>query len=71
MLPDRVTNPGLLTYESGALPIALRDPAIRDLSKGYTMLCLPVHGDNPRALASRLPPIQADNLWYSCFIPAS
>ena len=28
MLPDRVSNPGPLTYESGALPIALRGPAI-------------------------------------------
>ena len=27
MLPDRVSNQGPLTYESGALPIALRDPA--------------------------------------------
>ena len=27
MLPDRVSNPGPLTYESGALPLALRDPA--------------------------------------------
>ena len=27
MLPDRVSNPGHLTYESGALPIALRGPA--------------------------------------------
>ena len=27
MLPDRVSNPGPLAYESGALPIALRDPA--------------------------------------------
>ena len=24
MLPDRVSNPGPLTYESGVLPIALR-----------------------------------------------
>ena len=24
MLPDRVSNPGPLTYESGALPIALQ-----------------------------------------------
>ena len=24
MLPDRVSNPGPLAYESGALPIALR-----------------------------------------------
>ena len=27
MLPDRVSNPGPLTYESGAQPIALRGPA--------------------------------------------
>ena len=27
MSPDRVSNPGPLTYESGALPIALRGPA--------------------------------------------
>ena len=26
MLPDRVSNQGPLTYESGALPIALRGP---------------------------------------------
>ena len=37
MWPDRVSNPGPLTYESGALPIALRGPA-KDfvLSKIYT-----------------------------------
>ena len=27
MLPDRVSNPGPLTYESGTLPIVLRGPA--------------------------------------------
>ena len=27
MLPDRVSNPGPLTYESGVLPIALRSLA--------------------------------------------
>ena len=27
MLPDQVSNPGPMTYESGALPIALRRPA--------------------------------------------
>ena len=27
MLPDRVSNPGPLTYESGVLPIALCGPA--------------------------------------------
>ena len=30
MLPDRVSNPGPLTYESGALPIALCGPADSD-----------------------------------------
>ena len=28
MLQDRVSNPGPLTYESGALPIALRGPTL-------------------------------------------
>ena len=28
MLPDRVSNPGPLTYEPGALPIALLGPAV-------------------------------------------
>ena len=33
MLPDRVSNPGPLTYESGALPTALRGPAINEVGK--------------------------------------
>ena len=37
MLPDRVSNPGPLTYESGALPIALRGPA---RSRFYRVSCL-------------------------------
>ena len=28
MLPDQVSNPGPLTYKSGALPIALRGPEV-------------------------------------------
>ena len=28
MLPDRVSNPGPLTCESGTLPVVLRGPAI-------------------------------------------
>ena len=28
MLPDRLSNPGPLTYESDALPIAPRGPAV-------------------------------------------
>ena len=38
MVPDRVSNPGPLTYESGALPIALRGPA-QDVCK--------FHGSSP------------------------
>ena len=34
MLPDRVSNPGPLTYESGAPPIALRGPAPEVLFRG-------------------------------------
>ena len=30
MLPDWVSNPGPLTYESSALPIALRGPALSE-----------------------------------------
>ena len=38
MLPDRVSNPGPLTYESGALPIALRGLAMwLKRSFGYSM----------------------------------
>ena len=32
MWPDRVSNPGSLTYESGALPTALRGPAADTVS---------------------------------------
>ena len=39
MLPDRVTNPGPLTYESGALPIALRGPAVMVEEKGDKWGC--------------------------------
>ena len=30
MLPDQVSNPEPLTYESGALPIALRGPELKE-----------------------------------------
>ena len=33
MWPDRVSNPGPLTYESGALPTALRGPAAETENK--------------------------------------
>ena len=37
MLPDRVSNPGPLTYESGALPIALRGPAAATLESNLVI----------------------------------
>ena len=42
MLPDRVSNPGPLTYESGALPIALRGSAHK---LDRTEVCLSQIGD--------------------------
>ena len=39
MLPDRVSNPGPLTYESGALPIALRGPAQEYTCNDYRIHC--------------------------------
>ena len=44
MLPDRVSNPGPLTYESGALPIALCSSASRKGIKViiYNVCCDPL-----------------------------
>ena len=39
MLPDRVSNPGPLTYESGALPTALRGPASAKDSSTLDFVC--------------------------------
>ena len=38
MLPDRVSNPGPLTYESGALPIALRGWGPYEERRGHILL---------------------------------
>ena len=43
MLPDRVSNTGPLTYESGALPIALRGPAPAEEKKYMGLLIFHVH----------------------------
>ena len=37
MLPDRVSNPGPLTYESGALPIALRGKNLVKTNRDFNM----------------------------------
>ena len=43
MLPDRVSNPGPLTYESSALLIALRGPASCDKSFSYLTVIEKMH----------------------------
>ena len=40
MWPDRVSNPGRLSYESGALPTALRGPAVTKEQSVLGFLCL-------------------------------
>ena len=39
MLPDRISNPGPLSYESGALPIALRGPADKESAGALKKTC--------------------------------
>ena len=61
MLPDRVSNPGPLTYESGALPIALRGPA-KTLEESTSIPWLSscafylVHGDITYSISTLLHP---------------
>ena len=38
MLPDRVSNPGPLTYESGALPIALGVPILKHITVFHDLI---------------------------------
>ena len=42
MLPYRVSNPGPLIYESGALPAALRGPARRQVIYAALITCLQI-----------------------------
>ena len=53
MLPDRVSNPGPLTYESGALPIALRGPATDRWTDRHTDTC--TNGRKTRSLYCIMP----------------
>ena len=36
-----------------------------------TMICLPVQGDNQRAIASELSPVQVSKPWYNYLTPRS
>ena len=51
MLPDRVPNPGPLTYESSALPFALRGSAVSFPVSSF-MIILSVIGENRNMLQS-------------------
>ena len=55
MLPDRVSNPGPVTYESGALPIAPRDPAMKKDVYMYSFAFLLMLGSSFNPLVSHLP----------------
>ena len=44
MLQDRVPNPGPLTYESGALPIALHGPTCEQVNSGWLVGCFGLNG---------------------------
>ena len=43
MWPDRVSSPGPLTYESGAIPTALRGPAKCEYVKDCHDMTAPYH----------------------------
>ena len=48
-----------------------REGCVFIISNSYTMVCPSVRGDNPRALASGLSPVQVDKPWCNHFIPPS
>ena len=54
MLPDRVSNPGPLTYESGVLPIALRGPAAELQSRNKNEVKIWIRGHNLKTKISRV-----------------
>ena len=60
MLPDRVSNPGPLTYESGALPIALRGPA-----PNYLNSCLAAITNHVIKYCKKVYEMSGKNLFWS------
>ena len=53
MWSDRVSNPGLLTYESGALPTALRGPAKNEVGETNNILRLILTPEAPAVPITR------------------
>ena len=54
MWPDRVSNPGPPTYESGALPIALRGPAM----SSFVVKCLYITSSEYMSFFTGMPKLQ-------------
>ena len=59
MWPDRVSNSGPLTYESGALPTALRGPAIQNDNN---------NNNNSRKKATSFHNFHSGNKTLYCFV---
>ena len=65
MLPDRVSNPGLLTDESGALPIALGSPALpTGISQSNTEETLEILSERSVSNCKNITPLKASNLQH-------
>ena len=68
MLPDRVSNPGPLTYESGALPIALRGPKdrVRMWMEDKDTFCGVMQRTGPRHDKNVIPYCPLVRLTFTC-----
>ena len=66
MWPDRVSNPGPLTYESDALPTALPGPA-----KDEIMPCEKTKTSRGKASKSKLPMASFRMVCMACFVLCS
>ena len=64
MLPDRVSNPGPLTYESGALPIALRGPETK--RKNLKLHGMEPNKTQPFSCVRRLQIVHKTVVFQSC-----
>ena len=76
MLPDRVSNPGPLTYESGALSIALRGPDCDEFEKGIknehgrvaSLESVPINVKQSRLPATAFSPLRHTiSCFYHCY----
>ena len=75
MLPDRVSNPGPLTYESDALPIALRGPRANSVDLNEVahyepprqdLRCLQIHPFSSLVVKKSSAACQSFHLYFHC-----